>query len=40
MNAFAEAHLLFLVGSFAVLTVVGAYTAWMELYPRKRTLAG
>jgi len=35
MNEFAEAHLLFLVGSFAVLTVVGAITAYMELTPRR-----
>lgn len=36
MNDFAEAHLLFLVGSFAVLTIFGAITASRELFPRRR----
>lgn len=36
MNEFAEAHLLFLVGAFAVLTIVAAITSSMELFPRRR----
>ena len=36
MNVFAEAHLLFLVGSFAVLTVAGALAAMKELFPKDR----
>jgi hypothetical protein len=39
MNEFAEAHLLFLVGAFAVLTLVAAITSSMELFPRRRTAA-
>jgi hypothetical protein len=36
MNDFAEAHLLFLVGAFAVLTIIAAITSSMELFPRRR----
>jgi hypothetical protein len=36
MNEFAEAHLLFLVGAFAVLTVVAAVTSSLELFPKRR----
>jgi hypothetical protein len=36
MNEFAEAHLLFLVGAFAVLTVVAAVSSSLELFPRRR----
>jgi hypothetical protein len=39
MNDLAEAHLLFLVGAFAVLTIVAAVTSSMELFPRRRTSA-
>jgi hypothetical protein len=37
MNDLAEAHLLFLVGAFAALTVIAAISASMELFPRRRT---
>lgn len=39
MNDIAEAHLLFLVGAFAVLTIIAAISASMELFPRRRTTA-
>jgi hypothetical protein len=39
MDQFAEAHLLFLVGAFAALTVIAAISASMELFPRRRTAA-
>jgi hypothetical protein len=39
MNDFAEAHLLFLVGAFAVLTVIAAVTSSMELFPKRRDIA-
>jgi hypothetical protein len=39
MDTLAEAHLLFLVGAFAALTVIAAVSASMELFPRRRITA-